>query len=367
MHTYAPPQREDCRSRQRMVRCVTTVTWSVCRSPLEPTSRRPVLACRCGGLPSTSRPRLCEAWRPASHRRNGGVRIAFIVRSTEDDSLPPGDGCAACSRAQLRCAPGDVRIVTGDLGKPRLACSDLRFSAARSAGIALYATSWTMEVGVDIEAIRTTADIDGIAARFMSPAEQRALASLPPTQRLAAFFQCWTRKEAYVKGIGTGLSFPLRDVDRMGRRPPTSDGVRLVRSPGRRRSRVRGCGRWSGRSAIGSRRFPADSAPRAWTILIHTDHRQAVAPLPWRRQGGDDVIAETREATVLPLIDQLVATEPHKVAVRAPDADPELRRVVRSCRPPGAQAAPPRSETRRPRRPVPRALGQPRRRRARHR
>ncbi len=83
-----------------------------------------------------------------------------------------------------------------------------------------------MEVGVDIETIRATADIDGMAARFMSPAEQRALASLPPWQRLAAFFECWTRKEAYVKGIGTGLSFPLRDVDVWdgGRRPATVSG-----------------------------------------------------------------------------------------------------------------------------------------------
>ena len=115
--------------------------------------------------------------------------------------------------SQLGCAPGEIRIVAGDLGKPRLACSELSFSAARTAGIALYATSWTMEVGVDIEAIRAVAEIDGIATRFMSPAEQRALMCLPPEKRLEAFFQCWTRKEAFGKGIGTGLSFPLRDLD----------------------------------------------------------------------------------------------------------------------------------------------------------
>jgi 4'-phosphopantetheinyl transferase len=115
--------------------------------------------------------------------------------------------------SQLLCAPGEVRIVTSDGGKPRLACSDLRFSAARSAGIALYATSWSLEVGVDIEAIRATTDVEGIAARFFSHGEQRALASLPPSHRLAACIQCWTRKEAYVKGIGAGLNFPLRTVD----------------------------------------------------------------------------------------------------------------------------------------------------------
>jgi len=128
--------------------------------------------------------------------------------------------------SQLRCAPGDVRIVTADGGKPRLAGSDLAFSAARSAGIALYATSWRMDVGVDVEAIRATADVDGIAARFFSPAEQRALASLPPAQRLTASFECWTRKEAYAKGISTGLTFPLRTVDVWagGRRPAVVSG-----------------------------------------------------------------------------------------------------------------------------------------------
>lgn len=114
---------------------------------------------------------------------------------------------------QLLCTPGEVPIVTDDLGKPRIAGSNLRFSAARCDGIALYATSWTMEVGVDIESIRATADVDGIAARFFTRAEQRALASLPPAQRRDASFRCWTRKEAYGKGIGTGLDFPLDAVD----------------------------------------------------------------------------------------------------------------------------------------------------------
>jgi 4'-phosphopantetheinyl transferase len=70
-----------------------------------------------------------------------------------------------------------------------------------------------MDVGVDVEEIQASADVDGIAARFFSPGEQRALASVAPAQRTAACFQCWTRKEAYGKGTGDGLSFPLRTVD----------------------------------------------------------------------------------------------------------------------------------------------------------
>ena len=128
--------------------------------------------------------------------------------------------------SQLGCVAGDVPMVTGDRGKPRLACPGLFFSASRTANIALFATSWRMDVGVDVEAIRTIADVDGIVARFMSPAEQRALASLPPARRLPAFFHCWTRKEAYVKGIGTGLGFSLPDFDVWdgGRRHATVSG-----------------------------------------------------------------------------------------------------------------------------------------------
>lgn len=114
---------------------------------------------------------------------------------------------------ELLCAPAEVRIFTGQRGKPGLLSSELCFSASRSDGVALYATSWKMNVGVDVEAIKPTADLDGLAARFFSPAERRALSALPPTLRPAAFFDCWTRKEAYVKGIGAGLSFALDTID----------------------------------------------------------------------------------------------------------------------------------------------------------
>jgi 4'-phosphopantetheinyl transferase len=115
--------------------------------------------------------------------------------------------------AELSCTPGDVRIVVDDRGKPSVAGSDLRYSASRSAGVALFATSWTMEVGVDVEAIRPMAGVDAFAARFFSPAERQALAALPPEERSAASFQCWTRKEAYVKGTGDGITGALRAID----------------------------------------------------------------------------------------------------------------------------------------------------------
>jgi 4'-phosphopantetheinyl transferase len=115
--------------------------------------------------------------------------------------------------AELGCAPGEVSFRLDEGGKPRVAGAKLRFSAARSQGVALYAVSWRMEVGVDVEAIRAPTEVKGMAARFFTREEQRALAALAPARRVRATYECWTRKEAYVKGIGAGLSFPLSTVE----------------------------------------------------------------------------------------------------------------------------------------------------------
>ena len=65
------------------------------------------------------------------------------------------------------------------------------------------------ELGVDIEKIRAGVEREGIAERFFSPGEVAALRAAPVEERDEAFFRCWTRKEAYVKARGGGLSIPL--------------------------------------------------------------------------------------------------------------------------------------------------------------
>ncbi|HEY1568429.1 MAG TPA: 4'-phosphopantetheinyl transferase superfamily protein [Solirubrobacteraceae bacterium] len=114
---------------------------------------------------------------------------------------------------ELGCAAAEVSIVTDAGGKPRVAGCDLHFSAARSGALAVYATSWDMDVGVDVEEIRPVDELRGIAARFFTRAEQHDLLSLPPAERLAALFDCWTHKEAYVKGTGAGLTSPIDTAD----------------------------------------------------------------------------------------------------------------------------------------------------------
>jgi 4'-phosphopantetheinyl transferase len=66
---------------------------------------------------------------------------------------------------------------------------------------------------VDVERVRQDSDHEAIARRFFSEDEQRQLAALAPPERPAGFFRCWTRKEAYIKAQGAGLSLPLRQFD----------------------------------------------------------------------------------------------------------------------------------------------------------
>lgn len=107
--------------------------------------------------------------------------------------------------------PAALGFSLGEFGKPALSGDDggLRFNLSHSHGLALCAVTRGREVGVDVEHLRDDfAGVD-IAERFFSPAEVAALLSLPAHQRTRAFFDCWTRKEAYIKALGEGLSHPL--------------------------------------------------------------------------------------------------------------------------------------------------------------
>lgn len=100
-----------------------------------------------------------------------------------------------------------------DYGKPSLALpyatSGLTFNLAHSGKFALYAVAYQRQVGIDIEQIRPEIDYEQLAGHVFSPAERQSLQSVPIAQRRIAFFNGWTRKEAYIKAQGKGLSLPL--------------------------------------------------------------------------------------------------------------------------------------------------------------
>jgi 4'-phosphopantetheinyl transferase len=110
----------------------------------------------------------------------------------------------------LGCRPYEIELIFGPKGKPALReSSRIRFNASHSGQMALYAFTLGCELGVDVEEVRELDDAESIAARFFSTAEVSELLSLKPEDRGLAFFRCWTRKEAYVKAIGDGLTIPL--------------------------------------------------------------------------------------------------------------------------------------------------------------
>jgi 4'-phosphopantetheinyl transferase len=119
--------------------------------------------------------------------------------------------------ARLGARPESIELACGPHGKPRLsgrfADSDLRFNVAHSGDIAVYAFSRGREVGVDVEAVRAIPDVDAVAARFFSRRENEAYRALASGDRAFGFFNCWTRKEAFVKALGNGLRHPPDSFD----------------------------------------------------------------------------------------------------------------------------------------------------------
>lgn len=118
---------------------------------------------------------------------------------------------------RLGVRPECVELAYGARGKPALAnpgrYSDLRFNLSRRDDVAVYALSFGREVGIDVESVRMISDADAIAARWFSRAENEAYRALDPRQKALGFVNCWTRKEAFVKALGDGLSHPLDSFD----------------------------------------------------------------------------------------------------------------------------------------------------------
>lgn len=122
----------------------------------------------------------------------------------------------------LKVAPAHLQFRYGPHGKPALESgalsspgrgvskdAGLHFNLAHSNEIALYGLARDHELGVDVEYIRPIPDLEQIVERFFAVQERDTLRTLPPEARPAAFYNGWTRKEAYLKALGDGLARPL--------------------------------------------------------------------------------------------------------------------------------------------------------------
>ncbi len=113
--------------------------------------------------------------------------------------------------AYLECDPGDIEFAHGPHGKPAI-CSGphtLAFSISKSHDLGIIAVAHNRRLGVDVEYIRAMTDMDGLVADFFSSRERSLFAKLGEDEKVEVFFNCWTRKEAYLKALGKGLTQPL--------------------------------------------------------------------------------------------------------------------------------------------------------------
>ena len=111
--------------------------------------------------------------------------------------------------------PARLRFRQGLKGKPYLvdAPPGLEFNLSHTEGFCLVGVTRGAAIGVDIERVRATDDMPQLVRQCFSRAEQREFERLAVADRCRAFFKGWTRKEAFIKAIGDGLSYPLEKFD----------------------------------------------------------------------------------------------------------------------------------------------------------
>lgn len=161
-------------------------------------------------LPGERLEALAALLSPEEHARAGRFH-----RDTDRDAFVARRGLLRSLLSRyLDCRPDALTFAVGPFGRPVIAGDDRAaaptFSVSRSAHFALFAFAGDAPVGVDVERWRDDVDVDAIARRFLAPEEVARLDALGGEERRRAFFDCWTRKEAFVKARGTGLSTPLR-------------------------------------------------------------------------------------------------------------------------------------------------------------
>ncbi len=117
----------------------------------------------------------------------------------------------------LNTDPVQLRFRYNAYGKPALDIQpneiSLKFNLSHSCDLALLAFSYSYELGIDVEFMRSDVTYEKVAKYYFSPYEISLLHTLPPEMIIQGFYNAWTRKEAYIKGRGQGISIPLDIFD----------------------------------------------------------------------------------------------------------------------------------------------------------
>lgn len=199
-------------------------------------ARREVHVWRASLDPSASRlERLARTLAPDELER--AARLHFAA--DRDRFVIARGALRAILARYLDEAPERLRFRYGPYGKPALAGSAgdaggaaLRFNASHSGRLAIYTVSRGREVGVDVERVRPTVAWRPIVERMFTPRERAALEAVPPGAAIETFFAYWTRKEAYAKARGEGLSLPLACIDVTAAPGESWGRVRVAGDPG---------------------------------------------------------------------------------------------------------------------------------------
>jgi 4'-phosphopantetheinyl transferase len=138
------------------------------------------------------------------------ARAARFRAPRHRDRFIAGRGLLRTLLGRYRQAPPEaLAFAYGPHGKPSLSgpggAHALEFNLAHSEGRGLLAVA-RHPVGIDVEVLRDRVDVEAVAASFFSPEELAAFRALPQRDRRRAFFTVWTRKEAFMKATGRGLS-----------------------------------------------------------------------------------------------------------------------------------------------------------------
>lgn len=114
---------------------------------------------------------------------------------------------------QLGVAPVEVGLSNDAYGRPIVSGGAIHISQSARGSLMIAALCADRAVGCDIEEMRADIDVDGVAELCFGPTERRRLDAMMPEQKLHAFYDCWTRKEAYLKATGTGLMVEMASLE----------------------------------------------------------------------------------------------------------------------------------------------------------
>jgi 4'-phosphopantetheinyl transferase len=140
----------------------------------------------------------------AARYRSTELRVRFVVAHGALRTILSG---------YAGVAPGAVRLETTQAGRPYVPGAPFDFNLSHSDGLAVVAVAASGQVGVDVERLRRVEDEDAVVRRFFAPGEIRQYEAVRTTERTSAFYSTWTRKEAFVKAVGTGLQRDLKSFE----------------------------------------------------------------------------------------------------------------------------------------------------------